>query len=433
VRLDGRAVNAKWTVGEFVNQVTVRTPGSNLIVKVDGFPFQTSQNGILTASVPGGAVTIEVPSNITGPGNSKMFFSNWNRFGKSNPLRVVMNSTLDITAKYTPEYSVAVYSPYGAPQGSGWYLEGTNATFAVNSPVDLGNGTRRVFTRWAGDSNSTVPQAWLIVNSGKALTAEWKTQYALTISAPGLPANASVSVLLGNQRITLNGPKPVTEWVDANQQLSITVQNQHVQVPAGNYSFSELRADNQTFAGLIIVTQPITISLIYSQSPNPSPRFGLEGSQTNAAAPPVTLSPGSIAILLRNSLMVGRNIPVISPMISFATSLANIGYLLAAFIVPGGPPITGYLLGSLFIGLIYVFPVSALLVLYRSSRTKRQPNLRTLTPLAIVWAASTALVLLSPDLGGIQSFLAVLQVLLMLTTMLLFPLLIAFRVARLVT
>jgi hypothetical protein len=112
-------------------------------------------------------------------------------------------------------------------------------------------------------------------------------------------------------------------------------------------------------------------------------------------------------------------------------SIANFGYSLAQILMPGGPAMAGYLLGSLFIGLIYILPVTALALLYRSGRTKRQPNLRTLTPLAVVWVTALVLILLSSNVGALQSLVATLQILLMITTMLLFPLVIAFRMAKL--
>jgi Ca2+/Na+ antiporter len=120
-----------------------------------------------------------------------------------------------------------------------------------------------------------------------------------------------------------------------------------------------------------------------------------------------------------------------TPMIHLTASLANLGFLLAGMLVPGGPPVVGYLLGSLFIGLIYVLPISALVFLYRSAKTKRGPNLRTLAPLAIVWIIALTLVLLSSNIGALQSLVATLQLLLMIATMLLFPLMIAFRLAKL--
>jgi hypothetical protein len=380
--------------------------------------------------VPRGYVTLEVPSEIPGADNEKLTFSDWNDFGNADPLSILINSTLDITAKFTSEYWVSVNSPYGSPAGSGWYAEGTNATFSVNSPVDLSNGTRQVFVQWNGDSNATSPQASLTVDSAKQVTADWKTQYALTISAPGLPANTTTDVLVGGQSLTLQGAAPVTEWVDANQQLLIKVQNQHVQVPSGNYSFSELLADNQTFAGIVVVNQPITIWLMYSampsRAPSPSIKISSNGSIPQAE-PNGNMTPEDSG----NSLLARPSIPVLTPMISSTETLANFGYLLATIIVPGWPPIAGYLLGSLFIGLVYVLPISALVLLYRAARTRRHPSLRILAPLAAIWATSLTLILLSSNIAELQNVAATLQILLMAATMLLFPLAIAFRMAKL--
>ncbi len=81
------------------------------------------------------------------------------------------------------------------------------------------------------------------------------------------------------------------------------------------------------------------------------------------------------SIFLSNGLMLVKSISEIAPMISLTATLADFGYLLAAFIVPGGSPIAAYLLGSLFVGLIYVLPVSTVALFYRSAKTKRHPNL----------------------------------------------------------
>jgi len=427
-RLNGVTVEAKWALGSFANQLSVRSTMPDLTVKIDGFPFQTNELGILSTAVPSGYATIEVPSQIVGPNNSKFDFSNWNQLGTANPLKILMNSTVNLTANFTTEYWVSVNSPYGSPQGSGWYPSGTNVKYGVNSPLLFDNGTRRLFVQWQGDSNSTSPQSWLTVDSAKQLTADWKTQYALTISAPGLPPNATADVLVGTQRVTLQGPTPATQWVDAYEQLTITPENQHVQAPKGNYSFSELRADNQTFAGVVVVTQPITIWLMYAATQSSAPARAISAASNGSAAQP---SYGTLMLFSTYALLVGKDIPLLTSMIAFTASLAKLGYLLAGILVPGGPPIAGYLLGSLFIGLIYVLPVSALILLYRAGKTKRQPSLRTLTPLAIVWAIALALILLSPNIAVLQGLVATLQILLMIATMLLFPLAIAFRMAKL--
>jgi len=429
VKLQGVTVDARWVLGSFVNRLSVTSAVPNLTVKIDGFPFQTNQRGVLSAVVPSGYATIEVPSEIAGPNNSKFEFSNWSHLGSSNPLKIVMNATVNLSANFTTEYWVSVNSPYGSPQGSGWYPYGTKVKYGVTSPIYFNNGTRLLFVQWEGDSKSASPQNDLTVDSAKQISAIWKTQYALTISAPGLPPNATADVLVGNESVTLQGPTPVTQWVDALQQLTITVQNQRVEAPSGNYSFSQLRADNQTFAGLVIVTQPITVWVMYAatQKSEPAPAMGVP---SGGSAP--QLGDASLLLLSTYALLAGKDIPLLTPMIGLTASLARLGYLLATILVPGGPPIAGYLLGSLFIGMIYVLPVSALLLLYRVGKTKRKPSLRTLVPLAVVWAITLALILLSPNIGALQGLVATLQILLMIATMLLFPLAIAFRMAKLV-
>ena len=427
-RLNGVTVSARWTLGDFVNQLSVRTTLSNLTVKIDGFPFQTNEHGIVAASVPSGYATVQVPSEIAGPDSSKFEFANWKGFGTVNPLRFLMNSTVNLIANFTTEYWVSINSPYGSPQGSGWYPYGSAVKYGVDSPLLYGNGTRRLFVQWQGDSNSTSPQSTLTVDSSKELVALWNTQFALTLSAPGLPRNATANVLVGSQRVVLQGPTPVTQWVDAYQQLTITVENQHVETPGGNYSFSELRADNQTFAGVVVVTQPMVIWLMYAPTENSAPE---QAPSESIGAPEQQPNYGSLVLFSTYGLLVGRDIPILAPMIAFTASLAKLGYLLAGILVPGGPPIAGYLLGSLFIGLIYVLPVSALVLLYRAGKTKQKPNLRTLAPLAIVWAIALALILLSPNIAALQGLVTTLQILLMIATMLLFPLAIAFRMAKL--
>ena len=427
-KLGGVTLDARWALGNFVDQLGIRTNLTNLTVKIDGFPFQTNDIGIISASVPSGYVTVEVPSGIAGPNNSKFEFSSWNQYGTANPLRILMNSTVNLTANFTAEYWVSVNSPYGSPRGSGWYPYGTTVKFGVDSPLNFNNGTRRFFVQWQGDSNSTSPESSLTVNSAKQLTADWTTQYALTISAPGLPPNATADVLVGGQSVVLQGPTAVTQWVDADRQLTITVENQHVTAPSGNYSFSELRANNQTFAGVVIVTQPITIWLMYAPMQNNAPAAAIRAPPNPSVA---QSSYGSFVLFSTYGLLVGKDIPLLTPKISLTASLAKFGYLLAGILIPGGPPIAGYLLGSLFVGFIYVLPVTAFILLFRTAKTKRKPNLRTLTPLAILWAIALILILLSPNIASLQGSVAALQILLMIATMLLFPLAIAFRMAKL--
>jgi hypothetical protein len=84
--------------------------------------------------------------------------------------------------KRIKQHYVVVSSDYGNPRGTGWFEANTTVTISVTSPVDHGNNTRRVFVRWLGDFSGTSPSASLFLDSPKTISAEWKTQYKLTVS-----------------------------------------------------------------------------------------------------------------------------------------------------------------------------------------------------------------------------------------------------------
>ena len=426
-----------------------------------------------------------------------------------------MNSTLDVTAKYQSDYPLVVSSIYGTPQGSGWYPQGSNVTFSVESEIDYGNGTRQVFEQWQGDSTSTEHLSWVVLNAPKNVVAVWKTQYEVTIQTVGLPPDASAVVLVGNSLVTVSGTSAYSTWVDANQQLLISVQSTQIQDSNGNYSFQEARVDNQTYAGILDVARPVDVSLLFSDSPKSATSltlqvmpsvavFGvplsitgsIEGrtgdpgsvaisyssgesgwkqianvpvSQTGefvytwqAAAPgnytikafwpgdsghssssqvvgvrvvssvPLIAGPDVFTQALQNGMAAAKSVPYLSVFVKFTAALMMLGYVLASFLIPAGPPIVGYLIGSIFVGFIFVFPVSAAVVLVKATRTKRRPSLLWLTPLLVVWLSSLALVLLSPAFVPAQPLLVASQILLVLSNVFAIPMLTAFRLAKLV-
>lgn len=514
-RLDGRTVDAHWQKGSFGNHAVVRMPMPNLTVNVDGFPFQTSNNGLVSVSIPNGIVTVEVPDAILNSTNSELHFAGWNKFGSSNPLSIRVNSTLDVTAKYESNYPLVVSSAYGTPQGSGWYPQGANATFSVENEMDYGNSTRRVFEQWVGDSTSADHQAWIILNAPKNVVAVWKTQYTVTLGTLGLPPDASAVALVGDSLVTLNGTSPYSLWVDANHPLPISVRSTQILDSSGNYSFQEIRVDNQTYTGVLEVAKPIDVSLVFTPAPKQSTSLSLQvmpsvavsgiplsitGSVNAPTAEPTTVvisyssgdsgwqqianlpiaqngefaytwqatAPGNYSIkaswsgnskysstsqivgvrvvnsvpmiagsdlfnqILQNGLAAARSIPYLGTLVRFTATLMTLGYVLASFVIPGGAPIIGYFIGSIFVGFILVFPFSAAVVLVRAARTKRRPSLLWLTPLLVIWLSSLALVLLSPALSPAHPLLVASQILLVLSNVFAIPMLASFRLAKLV-
>jgi hypothetical protein len=70
-----------------------------------------------------------------------------------------------------------VVSEYGDPYGSGWYPANSEARFGVDTPVDHGNGTLRVFLDWSGDLSLREPVGTVVMVKPYTVIASWDTQY----------------------------------------------------------------------------------------------------------------------------------------------------------------------------------------------------------------------------------------------------------------
>ena len=99
---------------------------------------------------------------------------------------VIMDSPKAITANWRTEHLLTIESAYGEPEGEGWYDAGSTATISVTSIREP--TTKHIFIGWSGDYSGDITTASVIMNSPKAITANWRSEYLLTIeSAYGEP------------------------------------------------------------------------------------------------------------------------------------------------------------------------------------------------------------------------------------------------------
>jgi hypothetical protein len=115
----------------------------------------------------------------------------------------------DMVLSLQLQYYLKVISSYDTPSGGGWYGNGTNAFASLTTgTVDHGNGTRRVFTQWSGDSSGTdfSKSNPILMNQNKTAIANWKTQYYLTVGT--VPSGLAVI--------------PGQDWYDENQKVTLT-------------------------------------------------------------------------------------------------------------------------------------------------------------------------------------------------------------------
>ena len=107
--------------------------------------------------------------------------------------------------EYSREYQVTVSSPYGNPEGSGWYPEGSKVTISIQPSISVNPLVRRVFRGWSGDYTGMEPVAEITVNRSMQITALWATDYTPMIILVALVAvslmAAAIAVTLHRKRL----------------------------------------------------------------------------------------------------------------------------------------------------------------------------------------------------------------------------------------
>jgi hypothetical protein len=91
-----------------------------------------------------------------------------------------------IVFNWKERFYLTLNSAYGSPSGDGWYDSGARAdAFLSSGTVSGGTGIQHIFTSWSGDASGTgLTSNGINMNSAKTATANWKTQYYLTVTSP---------------------------------------------------------------------------------------------------------------------------------------------------------------------------------------------------------------------------------------------------------
>jgi uncharacterized repeat protein (TIGR02543 family) len=124
---------------------------------------------------------------VSGGTGVQYVFTGWSDDASGTGLTsdiITMNSAKTATANWKTQYYLTVSSAYGTAGGGGWYDSGASASAIVTPLTVAGDaGTQYVFTGWGGDaSGTTSPSNAITMNGPKTATANWKTQYYLTMS-----------------------------------------------------------------------------------------------------------------------------------------------------------------------------------------------------------------------------------------------------------
>jgi uncharacterized repeat protein (TIGR02543 family) len=172
-------------LAEFVFNNNVTLPGDVTAVTIDGSNYSSEPQ--TKYWVPGSTHTVSVPELVSAGTGTRYVFTGWEGGSTASAINISKGHS---TADYNKEYQLTLSSPYDTPTGAGWYVDGTTAPFSITASLETSD-TKRFFTSWSGDFTGTAASGSIVMNAPKSITANWRTEFLLTInSAYGTPTGA---------------------------------------------------------------------------------------------------------------------------------------------------------------------------------------------------------------------------------------------------
>ena len=138
----------------------------------------------------------------------------------------------------------------------------------------------------------------------------------------------------------------------------------------------------------------------------------------------------TLSTFVGNVISSIRKAPFLSATLTLAGSLMSLGYVLMEFVLPGFP-LVGYFAGSLLVGFVYVFPISAVVAIVKSVKDRRSPSLLWFAPLLTLWLGSLALIFagFTVDVTPLPLLFAA-EILFILSNIFLIPIVTSFGLAK---
>ncbi len=150
------------------------------IMSIDGKTYSSRDFPESFTWAPGSHHDFEAVSPVSGGSGEQYVFNSWDD-GNSSVSRTISSGGV-YTADYTTQYYLWVDSDYGQPEGEGWYDSESTAGISVVTSVEDA-GTKYVFTGWSGDYSGGTASASVIMDEPKTVTADWRTEYLLTVES----------------------------------------------------------------------------------------------------------------------------------------------------------------------------------------------------------------------------------------------------------
>ena len=232
----------------------------------------------------GQIATVGVQSSVQYSNETRLVFTGWNStaLGQTPSAQITVNAPTTLQAGWKTQYYVSVLSPYGGPQGTGWYDAGSNVRIYVQREIDYSNSTRRIFTGWSGDYTGSATNVTLHLNNPKALNANWNTEYLVTFKVIGIPNATIVTMNLNNVTYNLSVNTAYQGWYEKGATIN-PIMNQTVPDGFMIHKFSGwTNATGGQITAPLTVKAPSTYVASYSTDVSlpPIPGFPIEAVLT---------------------------------------------------------------------------------------------------------------------------------------------------------
>jgi len=224
-------------------------PGTVLVV--DGVNYPKADMPRTFSWDTGSVHTFEFLSPLLVTANSKQYvWTSTTGLSSQRSGSITVSSAGSITGNYKTQYYLTVSSPRGTTGGQGWYDSGTTA-YATVTPLTVAGapGVQYVFTNWSGDATGTTsPSNPITMNSPKAATANWKTQYYFTITSG------------------YGSPNPMSGYVDSGTVVTASVTSPSSGPPGTRYvcigwiGTGDVPASGTSSSVSFTLTQPSSIT-----------------------------------------------------------------------------------------------------------------------------------------------------------------------------
>ncbi len=376
------------------SKVIIQTPFKGVQVKADGKGLTADSAGKVKLALSQGKHWIEVQEYMTAGKGFRYLFKSWGDGVTGTSRTLVVNSSSTFTLDYRRQYYISVSSPVGQAKGSGWYDDGSRATFSVSPYQDLGNRTRMHFNAWIGDVDARTAEASILVDGPKNIFAYWKREYLLSISTDGLPGGTPVDILVNGATKTVTDA--AQEWIEEGSYLSFQLAQEKLSTSSGSFVFKEWENSTRgpASADFAVNSPKALIAAFRQEAGGPqtlspfakNPKISRVGEMKD-----VWVNSIDYFVARENSTAARIGLRPLAQIAQWASLTYDILSPIPWLSALATPMVAGFLIGA-----VYLLPILLLAFAIARLAGARRFGTRILLPLAVVWLLAVIPILLIP-------------------------------------